>query len=388
MVKARSVAAVGDVSDVSAWSGIPYHFWRSASAAGFATEPWRLDLRKIGWQRYAWNALGFLRGGRGGFQYSDWFLNIAERQIPAEFFAGEIITLNQHFPRAASVVRAGGALNCYIDAPLLAIMTGRGLDIHLPRKVVERAVAAERANYAAAGRVITMARWAAEVVIAECGVPREKVFTILPGANLEVPKGWEFPVPLGRPGIDRDFVMGFLGRDWQRKGLPLLLEVRDDLVRRGLKAVVHAAGESPKDLEGRPGMEFVGFINKRTEPRKFLDFLAGCDLGCLFSEREALGISTLEFLRAGVPVAGFVHEGVADTVPPDAGFRFERGASATAIADRLEAYLRDDTAPVAFRAAALRWSPLVTWQRCVAEFQELWETGTIAAPVQPWRGLP
>jgi glycosyltransferase involved in cell wall biosynthesis len=390
-IKKRSVAAVGDVTDLSTWSGIPYYFWRSARAEGFATEPWRLNLTKISWQRYVWNALGFTRGGRGGFQYSRWFLDMAEAQIPPELFATEVITFNQHFPRVHSVVRAGGTLNYYIDAPFLGLVTGRGLDLHLPRQVAERAVAAERENYAAADRVITMARWAAEIVVAECGVPQEKVFTILPGANLELPDGWNYPVQAGRPGIDREFVLGFVGKDWHRKGLPLIAAVRDDLERRGLKAVVHAAGRAPADLDNRPGVKFVGFIDKRKDADRFLNFLAGCDVGCLFSEREALGISTLEFLRAGVPVAGFAHEGVADTLPPDCGFRFNVGTPAADIADRLEAHLRSDGAQAAYRTAARRWSPLVTWERCVHEFAELWTTQKVASPVRAWlplAGLP
>ncbi len=387
MRKIRSVAAVGDVSDVNAWSGIPYHFWRAAGAAAFAAAPWRLDLARITWQRYVWNAFGILRGGRGGFQYSDWFLNMAERQIPRELLAGEIITFNQHFPRGRSVKHAGGTLNYYIDAPFIALVTGRGLDLHLPAKVATRAVAAERENYAAADRVVTMARWAAKVVVNECGVPREKVFTILPGANLDLPPGWSFPGLEGRPGVDRDFVLGFVGKDWQRKGLPLLVDVQADLTRRGWKVAVHAAGRAPGDFSARPGVRFVGFIDKRTDAPRFAEFLAGCDLGCLFSQREALGISTLEFLRVGVPVAGFDHEGPADTLPVDAGFRFGLGTSASSVAERMDAYLRDEAEQRRFREAARRWSPLVTWERCVREFQQLWEHGGVASPVQPWLGL-
>ncbi len=387
MAREKSVAAVGDVTDVNTWSGIPFHFWRAAQAADFAVRAWRLDLSKISWQRYVWNALGVARGGRGGFQYSDWFLNLAERQIPAELFATEVITFNQHFPRAEAVVRAGGRQNYYIDAPFLGLVTGRGLDLHLPKKVADRAVAAERQNFAAADRIITMARWAAEVVVAECGVPAERVFTILPGANLELPADWDYPVRPGRPGIDREFVLGFVGKDWRRKGLPLITAVRDELSRRGLKVTVHAAGRVPEDFEGRPGVVFAGFIDKRTDAARFTEFLSGCDVGCLFSDHEALGISTLEFLRAGVPVAGFAHEGVADTIPPDCGFRFELGTAVAEIADRLEAHMRDDGAVAAFRAAARGWSPRVTWERCVGEFAELWSSGKVASPVRAWLPL-
>jgi glycosyltransferase involved in cell wall biosynthesis len=137
---------------------------------------------------------------------------------------------------------------------------------------------------------------------------------------------------------------------------------------------------APPELIGRPGVEFVGFIDKRAGATRFADFLAGCDVGCLFSDREALGISTLEFLRVGVPVAGFALEGPADTLPPDAGFRFPPAASAGAVADRLDAYLGDEDEQRAFAAAARGYAGQVTWDRCVREFQTVWDAGRLARP--------
>jgi glycosyltransferase involved in cell wall biosynthesis len=387
MLTDKTIAAVGDVSDVNCWSGIPFHFWQSARATGFATESWRVDLQQISWQRWFWNLGGIFRGGTGGFQYSTWFLELAERQIPPALMTSEAITFNQHFPRGTTVISAGGSLNHYLDAPFVALATGRGLDLRLPRRIVAEACDLERANYAASRRIVTMARWAAEVIIKECDTPATKVFTILPGANLELPEDWSFRVPDGRAGRERDFVMGFVGKDWRRKGLPLLLEVRDELARRGWRVMVRAAGNAPVELHHKQGVSFAGFIDKRTKAADFLNFLAGCDIGCLFSEREAFGISTLEFLRAGVPVVGFAHEGLADSLPPDAGFRFDIEANAMTIADKFEVYLNDEAKQHQFRKNAQQWSGVVTWARCVREFQELWAIGKVTNPVQPWRGL-
>jgi glycosyltransferase involved in cell wall biosynthesis len=381
------VAALGDVADPSTWSGTPFHFWQAARAAGFATEPWRLQLGEFAWPRRRWN-LGAWLGGRGigGYQYSADFLDRAEARIPPELFATEIITCNQHFPRARSVASAGGKLVHYIDAPFAALAAGRGLELHLPPAIAEEARALERENFARSEGVVTMARWAADEVVNACGVPREKVCTILPGANLDLPPGWKFSTPPGRAGRDRDFVLGFVGKDWRRKGLGLVLDVRDELARRGWKAAVHAAGDAPPEFKQRAGMRFSGFVDKRAAPAAYLNFLAGCDVGCLFSAHEALGISTLEFLRAGVPVAGFAHEGPADTLPPDAGFRFQPTATAVEIAEAMEGYLDDENRQALFRRHAQRWSPLVTWERCVREFAEWRATGAVRQPVELWRG--
>ncbi len=297
-----------------------------------------------------------------------------------------MISFNQHFPRFDALSQRGGSLNHYIDAPFAALATGRGLPLKLPAPVVEEALALERCNYAASKRVITMARWSAKVLIEECGVAPEKVQVILPGANLDLPDGWQFPVRRGRAGRERDFTLGFVGKDWKRKGLPLLVSVRSELERRGWKCRVLVIGDAPSDLRRTRGVVYAGHVNKDRESRRFLELLSSCDLGCLFSEREALGISTLEFLRAGVPVAGFDLEGMADTIPPDAGLRFAAGSSVEAVADRLEEYLQSEEDQANYEARSRQWSGLVTWERCVREFQELWEAGRIAEPLQPWRG--
>ncbi len=382
-----ALAAVGDVADPRCWSGIPFHFWRAALRAGIAAEPWRVHPERLRGRRMLWNAAGIFSGrGPGGFQYSPGFLAALEAQVPAELWQGEILTFHQHFPRAASVAAHGGKLQHYLDAPFAALASGRGLDLRLPRRVVERALALERENYAASERVVFMARWAAEVALAECGVSADRASVILPGANLDLPEDWDFPAPAGRAGRDRPFTLGFVGKDWRRKGLPLLVDTCEELVRRGWKARVLAAGEAPPDLRRAPLVEFAGWIDKAKDPAGFLSFLTRGDVGCLFSEREALGISTLEFLRAGVPVAGFAHEGPADTLPPDAGFRFPAGSGAVDLADAFAAYLKDETRQAAFRERARQWSRRVTWERCVAEFAELWETGSVAHPVRPWLG--
>jgi glycosyltransferase involved in cell wall biosynthesis len=381
----KAVAAIGDAGDINCWSGTPYHF---ATACGSSVTPWQLDLDRFKTGRRLWNLRRLLSGhGVGGYQYSESFLDAAEAAIPETQWQGFILTFNQHFPRGRSVAALGGRLVHYIDATFASFCRPGGLAAKLPVKVRENACALERENYASSEWVVTMARWAAESAVRDCGVASTKVSTILPGANLTLPAGFMFPDLAEIPPADRPLRLGFVGKDWVRKGLSFLLEVRAELERMEMPAVVRCAGNCPEELAGEPGLEYVGFIDKAREPERFLEFLTSCDLGCLFSASEPLGISTLEFLRAGVPVAGFMVEGVADTVPPDAGFRFAPKASAIEVALALRSAFRDPEIIHLLRTGAQAWSPLVTWERCVREWRELLTTGTIKHPVQPWRGL-
>lgn len=382
-----AVAAIGDASDINCWSGIPWHFLQAARGKDKPI-PWRLKMQDFSSSRRWWNLHQILRGrGFGGYQYSADFLGRAEAAIPNDRWRGDVLSFSQHFPRSRSVVRRGGRLMHYIDATFCSFCAAGGFGEKLPASVRTDAMALERENYTESERVVTMARWAAESAIRDCGVPASKVATILPGANLTLPPDFNFPAVSGCAGRGRPVVLGFVGKDWKRKGLPFLLKVREELERMDLPAVVRCAGHCPPELSRERGLDYVGFIDKAREPARFLDFLAGCDVGCLFSEREPLGISTLEFLRAGVPVAGFMVEGVADTVPPDAGFRFAPRATAAEVAATFRSAFRDEGTVERLRSNARAWSPFVTWERCVEEWRELLQTGAIKHPVQPWRGL-
>jgi glycosyltransferase involved in cell wall biosynthesis len=383
-----AIAVTGDAGDINCWSGIPGHFGQAARARGEPAVPWRLKIESFNAARRWWNLGQMLRGrGMGGYQYSRAFLDRAEASIPADQWHGRVITFNQHFPRGQNVVARGGRLVHYIDATFASFCAPGGLAANLPPRVRTGAQALEQENYGTSERIVTMARWAADSVVRDCGVPPAKVTTLLPGANLDLPTGYTFPLAAGQAGRDRPLVLGFVGKDWKRKGLPFLLKVRAELERMNLPAVIRCAGHCPPELQRTRGLEYAGFIDKATEPGRFLEFLAGCDIGCLFSDHEPLGISTLEFLRAGVPVAGFTTEGMADTLPPDAGFRFEPGATAEDVASTLRTSFGDRSAVDKIRAAARAWSPRVTWERCVKEWQELLATGQVKRPVQPWRGL-
>lgn len=381
------IAAIGDAADPGCWSGIPFHFGAAARRTGLSAQPVRLLMEKFAGARCRWNVAQLLQGrAYGGYQYSTEFLERAEA-LASSAWNGRVLTFNQHFPRAKTVERAGGQLLAYVDATFASACTDGGFAAHLPPRVRSRAILAEQENYRGCTRVVAMSRWAAAELVRSCLVEEQRVATILPGANLSIPVGHGWTCPPGEPGLERPLVLGFVGKDWRRKGLPFLLQVRAVLVHMGVPALVRAAGHCPEELRHTPGLEYVGFIDKARQPAAFLEFLSSCDVGCLFSEREPLGISTLEFLRAGVPVAGFVIEGIADTLPIDAGFRFESGTRAEIVAEVFRAYVQNPADVKRRREAALAWSPLMTWERCVGEWLELLQTGRIATPVQPWRGI-
>ena len=221
----RAVVTVGDVEDPACHGGIPHAFLSAARRSGFADRGGRVRLCDLRGARLRHAAGRLLRGRRpGGFQYSAAFLDRAEAALaddPAgNLLAGEVISFSQHFPRAESVRAAGGRISYYLDATAAGMLAGRGLDLRPPADVADRLRQTERENFARADRLVFRARWAAASAVDDCGADPAKVHVVLPGANLELPDDFSFNPSPGVPGADRPAVLGFVGKDWARRGCP------------------------------------------------------------------------------------------------------------------------------------------------------------------------
>ena len=371
-----SLAVLGDVTDINCHSNLPYFFYTEGKRQGFFTDPVRLNLSLFRWKRRYWNARQFLLGrGIGGYQYSRGFLDALHEQVPAHLFGGLVISFAQTFPDADRIKRFGGEVIYYIDATLRDLANNASYGLQVSKSVLRKALAQEKRNYQIAKYVVTRSSWIIPTLVDFYNVDRSKIRHILPGANLALPEQWTPGGFRGGAGIDRDLVLGFVGKDWKRKGLPFLLDVRDELSRRGYRVVVKVVGHAPKELASRPGVCFTGFIDKQTQMDKFIETIEECDLGCLFSESEALGISVLEFLRVGVPVMGFYHQGLVDTLLEGASLRVPVGDSPAAVAGILETWILDVERQRAIKAVAVDVSSDVTWSRTVENFSRLVSNG-------------
>jgi glycosyltransferase involved in cell wall biosynthesis len=376
--RGRSIAALGDVTDPNCFGGAPWQFLQEGRRQGFAHYGWTVDVGRLKAPRVLWNALQLLRGRtHGGFQFSKSGQRAALAQIPPDLLRTEVISFHQHFPHPEEILRAGGEVNYYIDATYTQIIPAYGLDRSLDPKTIREAVANERESFALARRVIVNQSWALRSLEADYSIDRGKCSMILPGANYPVYPGLCPLAREGRCGRDRPFVMGFIGKDWRRKGLVFLDRVAKRLRSNGWLVKIRAIGFPPEEAPPDADIECLGFIDKRAH---FGPFLHSCDVGCLFSSAEAAGSAVLEFLGVGVPVAGFTINGLADLLPDDAGFRFAPETTSDEAADVFDAYLRDEDAQARRRAAARRLAPGVLWDRCIREFRELWETGAVAHP--------
>jgi glycosyltransferase involved in cell wall biosynthesis len=182
--------------------------------------------------------------------------------------------------------------------------------------------------YRAMAAVLTPAAGARDQVVGDLRVPVERVHV--------VPNGVDLPADPSGPAGDAVPRVGALGRLTAQKGFDVLLDAVRALTRDGVPVEVVVGGEGRDGdrlraaAAGLP-VTFCGFVDDAR------GFLAGLDVFCLSSRREALPLVLLEAMAEGLPCVatdvGDVALAVgadAVVVPPE-----DPGALATALAGLL-----------------------------------------------------
>lgn len=376
----RSLACLGDSGDIHTWSNIPYYLFRAAWRVGFLTDTMDLIDPRYKSRRLRWLLRAPLRRERpGGYQWSRLGVRRMWEQAPPHLRRGEILSHFQLFPPPDAARSAGTRFSLYCDATLHQLFAydgGRGVG----RRTRDEALRMEIECHRSARFVIGMARATVESAVRDCGADPAKAFAVRPGANLDEPAVRAFLAARGpswreqgRPfTAERPARLGFIGRDWERKGLPRLVGAAEILHRRGRPVRVTVIGHCPEHLRGHPQVESLGLISKATDTPRFLRAIDDFALGCLPSHFEPLGISTLEALRMGVPVLGADTGGIPDCVPPGAGFLVPVTATAEQIADAVESNVFDPDRYAALVRGAVAESENVTWDKAVAQLMRVW----------------
>lgn len=369
--RSRYLTVVGDPHDINTWSNIPYFFLQAGKQRGFLDGGLPLNPEKLRVHRWAWNLWTLLRtGAYGGFQYSPYFLDQLWGQVETDPETDEFIS---HFPLLPpEPVNRGYRVSYYIDATLKQNFGAYGATEDVSPPVQEQALAQERRNYHHADHVVTMSHWAARSVVEDYGISEEKVHVVPGGANLredDLPDTVESASP---PDL-QPLRLGFIGKNWERKGLPFLLDVADALEQRSIDAEVWAVGPEPSVLPDHPSLRPQGFIDKASDLDRFVDVIRGLHFGCLFSSVEAFGISNVECLRLGVPVLASGVGGIPDTVPDGCGLLFAPDVPAGTVAERIAPFAEDPSGYHELREHILSHPERFTWGRSVERFEEIWD---------------
>ncbi len=217
-----------------------------------------------------------------------------------------------------------------------------------PRELAA-AVAWERALYAGAAAIFTFSDFARRAFLRHYGLPPERVVVVGSGPNLPLDR-----IPSPRPPRDPGAppTVLFVGRDWEHKGGPAVL----DAFRRARRAVPDArllvVGPSSLDVS-EPGVEFHGFLRK-DDPAgldRLLALYAAADVFCLPTRYESFGIAFLEAMWFGLPVVAPGHWAIPEIVEDGVTGHLVAREDPAEYAGRLVALLGD---PAAARAMGAR----------------------------------
>jgi glycogen synthase len=203
------------------------------------------------------------------------------------------------------------------------------------------------------------------------GIPLESRLTRLNALNM--PSHWEAKTALQRkyfPGTEPNahtVLLGFVGRITFQKGIHLILDIAEQLLRRHSGAVQILIGGAAnvgeqyatncahrmRDLARRYPMNFWADPDAFFVDGPLLNY--GCDFGLMPSAFEPGGIVQQEFLIAGTPVIAFKTGGLKDTI-----FEYYNGEGN---GFTFEAHTGGDLAYAVERALKLFWGDRAGYDR-------------------------
>jgi len=155
-----------------------------------------------------------------------------------------------------------------------------------------------RTCFASARRLVTWSQWAKDGLVAEYGVPAEKVTVIPPGVNVR-----DWTRPAGHPHSDGPVKVLFVGGDLQRKGGLLLLEAFRALRQEAADADASSNLElhlvTREQVAEEPGLFVYNDMRPNSDRLKQLYY--DCDIFCLPTYGDCLPMVLSEAAAAELP---------------------------------------------------------------------------------------
>jgi len=183
------------------------------------------------------------------------------------------------------------------------------------------------------------------------------------------------PDPVGsRP---RGARLVFLGSDWRRKGLDVLVAALPIVAQRVREVSLTVIGPDPGDrgirvlLQDAEVVERVHLLGRRTRA-EVAAVLWHSDVLVLPSRREALGVAVLEGMAAGLPVVASRAGGIPEILRPGLEGLLVEPEDATGLAESLVGLLVDPDQRAAMSAAGKRRSQEFSAEMMTSELRAIY----------------
>ena len=212
--------------------------------------------------------------------------------------------------------------------------------------------------------VFTMSEWCAKGIMADYDIPRERMHTVLPGANL---RRWHFIDRKSRAGRPVRILM--VGGEFKRKGGDLLLEWAEKTKRTDFQIDIATWPEQlPDRVRAALGpVPPSGRVSARLDPwlptvnihcglkpnsPELLELFDKADVFCLPTRGDFSSIASLEAMATGLPVIVGSVGGIPELIDEGrTGFLVPPG-DANALGARLEQLIDDEALRLSVGTAA------------------------------------
>ena len=174
-------------------------------------------------------------------------------------------------------------------------------------------------------------------------------------------------IPLS-PSKDKPLKIGLIGKDWARKGGPIVLDIVNKLNALSIPTVLRVVGLSKKQLPKNEHIQVVGFINKYENMENFISEIQSWHFGTLFSKAEAFGISNRECLLLGVPIICHDVGGIISTLPENDlsfGRIFRNNEKTQNIANWVSEVIKDYSQYIEIRNQISKSSVQFSWESTI-----------------------
>ena len=313
----RQFICIGNPNDINTASGTPFYILKYGIKMGLISKGLNFASPKNKFPKYFWNLKQFIKTGKyGGYQYSKNFLKNFDKIIKKDLKNTKKKYILSHYPSLPIYPWPKNLIvDFYIDATNKQIFenygTGSTIDINFKSEILLR----EKKAYENSNNIFCMCQWAADSLIKDYGINPSKVHVIVGGPNIDeslIKKVSNLSCPK-EPNNSNPLIIGFLGKDWVRKGGNFAFEVVKNLNNLGIYTVLRIIGTRKKDIPKSPFIQNVGYIDKNKDFNKFINELSSWHFSTLFSYSEASPRSNLESLKLGVPVLSHNIGGISST---------------------------------------------------------------------------
>lgn len=210
--------------------------------------------------------------------------------------------------------------------------------------------------------IFTHSTYGADSIAQHFDYPREKIFPIGAGASLRPSQ----PINTDAHRYRRANIL-FVGRDWDRKGGPLVYDAFLRLKTQFPQATLTIVGPNESPVSG-DGIIFEGFLRKHKyfERRKLKKLFQDASIFCTPSVCETWGLVYVEAAASGLPIVGTNEWAMPDIVISGRTGILCDERSPQALADAMGEILSDTSLAVSMgKAATAHVEEVLDWPHVV-----------------------